>query len=63
MIPPFIQQAIDEKLDHMRNIADHYANQVAKLEAAVCFNAYALTVYNPHISSTHLTMTSYPSKD
>lgn len=63
MIPPFIQQAIDEKLDHLRNIADHYSSQSAYHQAAVCLNAYALTTNNPHISPTHLIMTSYPGKD
>ena len=63
MIPRFIQEAIDEKLDHLRNIADHYAKQAAYHQAATCINAYAITVSTPRIPPTHLIMTSYPGRD
>ena len=56
------QQAIREKLEYMRNRADHLARSAARHGAAACLDAYMISASFP-ISNANLTMTSYPDRD
>ena len=57
------RDAIAEKMDLMKNAADHMVKHTRSANTIACLDAYALTIQMPKLNPRMLMMTAYPGTD